>query len=304
LLVLAGLVLPAQESSARADDGGRAEYADQLFQEGVQLMKNDDCPQAISKFATSQKLDSSAATLINLGTCYAKVGRTASAWNTYHRAVDAAVGEGSDELRDQALKTLSMLAPTLTRLKVVPPRGSSALSLTLNGEPIPNDDGLPVPLDPGLNIVEATAPGRQPWRQAINAAELGATIVIEVPELSVAPKVEMRSDWRTAALIVGGAGVTGIVVGSILGLSAKVAKDESKSNCRDGYCNAVGLDLHDDALRKARLSNYAMGFGAVFAAAGVVLWFTSPARADHKVNIAPWVPGPSALLGVSIQGRL
>jgi hypothetical protein len=298
-LASAGMLFLTHGSVARADDGGRAEYADHLFHEGVELMKEHNCPQAIPKFVASQQLDPKAATVANLGSCYEKVGRSASAWYKYREGATLATTEGNLSLRDQILGAIATLTPTLTRLRVIPPRGTSAPSITLNGEPLA-DDGMPIALDPGENIIEASAPGRQPWRRSLSA-EVGATIVIEVPEL---PKTEQNLTWRPTALIAGGAGASLIIVGSILGLSAKASRDESRDHCKDGYCTSAGIDLRNDADHKATLSNYAVAAGAILAGAGVALWFALPAHTEHAVTVAPWIPSPDAPLGVSLRGRL
>ena len=57
--------------------------AEALFQRGVELMKADHCSDAVPEFLKSQKLDASSATLLNLGTCYARLGRKATAFKTY-----------------------------------------------------------------------------------------------------------------------------------------------------------------------------------------------------------------------------
>src|SRR4051794_40964567 len=168
----AGLSLLCASSWARANDDGRAAYAEHLFQEAVQFMRKDKCPEAIPKFLSSQQLDPSAATLLNLGTCYARLGRTAAAWRTYRQAATAAASEKNDELKEQAFKAISILSPATTKLRIVAPRDSAPMSLTLNGEPLAPDEVFPIPLDPGENIIEAVAPGRVSWRRSVNANEL------------------------------------------------------------------------------------------------------------------------------------
>ena len=49
--------------------------ADLHFQRAVELMKADNCTEAVPEFLSSQKLDPSAATLVNLATCHARLGR-------------------------------------------------------------------------------------------------------------------------------------------------------------------------------------------------------------------------------------
>src|SRR5262249_38054304 len=145
----------------------RVVYAERLFERGVELMKNDKCPEAIPNFLNSQQLDPSAAALMNLATCYARLGRNGTAWKTYRRAAAAAADEHNVELRDQAFKAMSMLSPSLTKLRLVPANEQEGITLRVNGEPIATDDRMPIPLDAGENIIEAVAPGREPWRRSV-----------------------------------------------------------------------------------------------------------------------------------------
>jgi hypothetical protein len=300
LLVFACLPLSVSAAWAQAND--KAAYADQLFDQGVALMKSDNCPAAIPEFLSSQQLDPSAATLVNLATCYARIGRKATAWKVYRQAATAAGVEGNDDLRARAFKAMSVLSPTLTKLKIVAPNRSTALSLKLNGQALNSYDDMPVPLDSGENIIEAVAPGHEPWRRSVTASERGATIVIEVPELRPASKPAPASEWRTAAVMVGGAGVAGIVVGAILGVSAKQTHDDSNVYCRAGRCTETGVELRDEAFRKATVSTLAVGIGAAAAATGVVLWLTSPRVSERGASIS--AHGTPSQVGLSLDARL
>jgi hypothetical protein len=285
----------------------RAAYADSLFEEGVRLMKADDCPRATSKFLSSQQLDPSAATLLNLATCYARLGRNGSAWRTYQQAAAAALEEGNPTLRDRALNAISILTPALTRLTIVAPTHSGQLSLMLNGQPIALEEGLPVPLDPGENVLEARAPGRQAWRHVVSG-ELGATIVIEVPELAATASPPVNRDARLASrlppVIMIGAGAAGIVVGSFFGASAIVANNESKSNCRGNHCNLAGAELRNSAMSKATIANYSIGIGALLVATGLVLRWALPSDPERSVGLTPWIAESGSSAGLSVRGRL
>lgn len=302
LSVLALVPFLFYASPARADGGARETYAEQLFQDGVQLMKDDKCPQAVPKFLHSQQLDPSAGTLANLATCYVRLGRTASAWRAYRQALEAADKENDQEVRQRVLKAISILDPRLTKLRLISSRATVPLSITLNGEPLAPDEAFPVPLDPGENVIEAVAPGRKPWRHKVDASEQGATIVIEVPELPVAREPKAQPDYRRAAVVVVGLGAAALAVGSVLGLSARSDYDESGRYCRYDHCNATGHDLRIMALDKASASSWTMGLGAVAAATGIVLWFASP-RAKEGVGLSPWAGAEARAVGVSLEAR-
>jgi hypothetical protein len=270
-------------------------------------MKGDDCPRAILKFKESQQLDPSAATLVNLATCYVKLVKTASAWRTYREAASAASQEGNANVGERALRTMEILAPRLIWLNVVPPLGTTLMSLKINGELVGESDKRSVAIDPGENIVEAAIEGRAPWLTTVNAIAEGRTIVVEVPapvpESSVRDSSEWTG-WRTASLVSGGIGLTSVVTGVVLALKAKSTHEDALQHCRSNACDAVGHQFWDDANRGADAASYAFGVGAIFTAVGVGLWFASPSHSTHAITIAPLVSVGRPVLGLSVDGNL
>jgi len=303
-IAAAQLSLLLWSSFAHAQTDDRRVYADYLFREGVRLMNDDRCPQAIPKFEHSQQLDPSAASLLNLATCYARLGRTATAWRTYRKAAAAAEQEKDPQLKEQAFKAISILAPTLTNLRVISPADAGPLSLKLNGEPITAEAGSSIPLDPGENIIEASSPGREPWRRSVQSNEVGATIVIEVPELQPRPTPPPPTNtWRTAGAITAGVGLSGIVAGLVLGISAKSAYRDSLSNCTGSYCNREGHERQQQAATRADIATVSAGLGAAAVGTGMLLWFLAP-RTRSEVNVSVWYPVNGDTFGLSASGRL
>lgn len=298
---------PPATAPARPRVLGRTEreaYAERLFQHGVQRMKQDDCAEAVREFTTSQELDPSAATLVNLATCYARLGRKATAWKTYRKAATAAQLEGDDALRARSFHAMSLLSPTLTKLRIIAPNAASPLSLRINGEPVTGYDGLPIPLDPGESVVEAAAPGHEPWRRSVTAGELGATLVIEVPELRPVEPAQRGPDLRTPALVAGGAGVALLVVGAVLAVNASATYDDSNAHCGGGRCTARGVDLRQQAIQKAQFATYAIGIGTVATGAGIALWLLSPPSPKPAQEAMPWVEGGTPGFGLTLGGTL
>ncbi len=313
LFVLSVLVAsPGWGQSSETSD------ADTLFASGVMLMKADNCTDAIPKFLRSNELDSSSATLLNLGTCYARLGRKATAWKTYQKAAAVAQSEKNDELRERALQAMAVLGPTLTKVQIIAPRGSAALSLRLNGEELSRYDGLPIPLDPGENVIEAAAPGREPWRRTIEADELGATLVIQVPDLAAIPQARVTNpapspsendargplDLRLPAAIFGGVGVVALAVGTAFGVSAKNTYDAANSHCAGNRCTQAGIDQLDAADTKATVSTVAFSAGATALATGIVLWVLSPSRrtsATGGVTPAVGWDGSAWVMAVAVR---
>ena len=272
-----------------------AAEAEALFQRGVGLMKADNCADAIPEFLKSAALERSAATLLNLGTCYARLGRKATAWKRFREAATTAQDEQDDAVRERALQAMNILAPTLTKVQIVTPPSAAPFLIRVNGEVIHDYDGLPLPLDSGESVIEAASPGHEPWRRSVQANDLGATIVIQVPELqplpptpprpeSQAPYEPPRRDLRVPAIVVGGSGVAAIVVGSVFGISAKKTYDDSKQYCQSDHCTSAGVDLRDSATTKATVSTLSIGIGVVAVATSVVLWLASPTSSPQRAG--------------------
>lgn len=300
----------AAPGSAAPGTGEHAAEADALFQHGVELMKADNCAEAVPEFLKSNTLDPSAATLLNLGTCYARLGRKATAWKTYQKAAAAADAERNAPLRERATQAMETLGPTLTRVQIVAPQGAERVSLRLNGEDLVNYDGLPIPLDPGQSVIEAIAPGKEPWRRTVNANEIGATLVIQVPDLPATqplppavhpPPRAHEPDYRVPAAVIGGAGVVSVVMGTIFGLSAQSTYDSSNSFCSANGCTQQGLDQRETARDKATAATVMFSVGLAAVTAGVVLWLVSPSKARTSSAYAPLQTQIDAR-GVMIEG--
>jgi hypothetical protein len=199
---------------------------------------------------------------------------------------------------------MSMLSPSLTKLRIVTTNPDETLALRVNGESIGDYDGVPIPLDPGESIVEAAAPGREPWRRSVTAGELGATLVIEVPELRPVRPAETPNNLRTPAVVIGGIGLAALVVGSIVAVNAISNNNQSELYCRAGHCTAQGVRLRERAATQAAVATYAIGLGTGVTAAGVVLWFMSPPAPRAVGELPPWEQPIDRAFGVSVRGEL
>jgi len=126
-------------------------------------------------------------------------------------------------------------------------------------------------VEPSKSVVEAPIPGRSE--------------ATEKPPVQPATQVNWGTQ-RTLALVVGGVGVVGIVVGSVLGLSAKSTYDDSAQYCKGNTCTAPGITARNDAFSKATGATVAFVLGTAAIGGGAVLWFTAP---NQHVQVAPSV---------------
>lgn len=111
-------------------------------------------------------------------------------------------------------------------------------------------------------------------------------VVIVVP---AQPPTLIDPPGRTqpvAGIVVGGAGVLGIVVGTVLGIVAKSTYDSAvTSECggNASHCSGAGLSQISSAHGQAAASTASFIAGGVLAATGVTLWLT----ARQSVRAAP-----------------
>ena len=109
-----------------------------------------------------------------------------------------------------------------------------------------------------------------------------------------------RSHWgtqKTVALVAGGVGIAGAVVGGVFAAKAVSANSDSKAECNPAeasQCTAKGASLRADAYSAANVATVGAIVAGVGIAAGAVLWFTAPSG-EVKVGVGP--------RGIAFEGR-
>jgi hypothetical protein len=292
--------------AAAADDRATAQ---QLFEQAKRSMRNGKYAEACPKLEAAAELSRTPGVRLNLADCYAKIGRTASAWAAYEEAGAIAERAGDSRAVEQAKQARAALGPKLTYLAIlVGPkvRQIPDLAITRDGKLVPSaayDDALPV--DPGAHELRASAPGYVDWTSTKEVAGAGAHVEIEVPMLDKKPDASTAlpasapvhepasqtvatadipvgdgSFRRTLAYVAGGLGIIGVGAGSYFALKANAMKDDYESHrnddgtCRDLECETLSHDAHD-AGNTATLAFIA---GGSLLAASVVLYVTAPSR--------------------------
>jgi hypothetical protein len=177
--------------------------------------------------------------------------------------------------------------------------------------------GVAVPVDPGTHTVEASAPGKQPWRVTVDISTGPSSKSVIVPALRDAPRApaeptkatgtkptgqasdDSGNTQRIVAYTLGGAGVVGIGVGSAFGLSAMSKNDESnREGCDGNECTPAAAEIRKDAQSAGTASTVAFAVGGALLAAGVVVFFTaSSSESAPKVGLAVG-PGSVAIGGI------
>jgi hypothetical protein len=303
--------------SARAQATDRA-LAEELFRQGQTLMEAKRYSEACPKFVESQRLDPGTGTLLNLAACHEGEGKLASAWTEYSEVVTLATRDNRPDRVSYAEDRLKAIEPKLSRLTVgvAPESDVPGLVIKLDGAVVGRPAlGVAVPVDPGTHTVEASAPGKQPWRATVDISAGLSSKSVVVPALADAPRApaetttaarpvadqtsdEAGNTQRIVAYTLGGAGIVGIGVGSAFGLSAMSKNDESnREGCDGNACTPAAAEIRKDAQSAGTASTVAFAVGGALLAAGVVVFFTAPSSADKpKVGLAVG-PGSVSLRG-------
>jgi hypothetical protein len=273
--------LAARSSHADQPTPSDAAAAEALFDEGRRLLAAGDVKAACPKFAESHRLDPALGALLNLATCHEREGKSATAWSEFRQAESEAMALGDDARRKLAADHAARLEPELARITVVAKNKIDGLVVRRDGVPLGEASfGAALPIDPGVHVLSATAPGYKPWTTRFEAEARKLTRV-EVPSLERAPvpeiaRVSRASSGRsTAGLVIGGAGVVVLVVGGVfVGLTA-AKKAEADDRCPDKACDIEGADMIDTARAYAWVADIGIAAGTVGVVAGGLLLLTS-----------------------------
>jgi hypothetical protein len=307
------LTSAAQVLAEPHDDAAAAQA---LFEQGKKLMAAGKQADACPKFAESQRLDPGVGTLLNLAACYEASGRFASAWSTFLEGESAARADNNAGAARVARSRADALASKLSTLTI------TVTHPDIPGLEVHRDDTvvgqaqwqLPIPADPGVHHVSASAPGRQPWQTDVELKGASATMEISVPDLIVdqvaaappaavppaalvtsspalappqsSPERSSFGTQRTFAIGAGVIGVAGVALGTIFGLKSKAKHDEADSHCSGATCtDDEGVQLRSQALSAGNLSTVSFVVGAAGLAGGALLWFTASKQEQPTTQV-------------------
>jgi len=253
-------------------------------------MASDHASEACAKYAESQRLDPQLGTLLHLGACYEKVGKTASAWAAFKDAADIAARK-HDERESAARARIAELDPRLSRLTIeVLADAPGTIEIKRDGEAFGRAAwGSSLPIDPGPHVITASAAGYKDWQTTIDVPASASNARVSVPKLEplsgpaqvlppaqpgvIAPgqpavvpqapapaqatqdKDSSGSGQRIAGFALAGVGVVGLAVGTVAGLSAhsKVSDRDSANACSsNGGCTLDQSNTIKDLTHSAR----------------------------------------------------
>jgi hypothetical protein len=312
LLVAVALVYPCV---AAAQSPSREPLAEALFRDGKTLMAEGHFAEACPKLAESVRLDPALGALLAVAFCHEKEGKTATAWSEFltARSLAEKANEVERERLARLLRVTITVRPEMQSVEgfVVRQNGASLTKATW---------GVAGPVDPGEQVIEATAPGRRPWMIRFAVQEGDPTHAIEVPALEPnapplpalavtarAPEVarvpESRAG-RTWGYAIGGIGIASVAAGTYFGFRAIGKNDDAKALCSPTSCSsAEGIDRNSEARSSATISTIAIAGGLAAIGVGAILVLRSRAsgpRHEAALRILP-LAGPGGL-GAGMRG--
>jgi hypothetical protein len=174
----------------------------------------------------------------------------------------------------------------------------------------------PIPVDPGRQKLEASAPGRVTWTGSVEVPDGPAMRSIDIPALAVKTETSSGlsasaggstgrdtvsspgSTQRAIGFVTAGLGIVGLGVGGFFGYRAYSQNQDSLAQCRVDDANACtpdGKAMRDDARTTAMGSTIALAAGGALTVGGLVLILTARSEPRHA--------GPDLRVTTGLVGR-
>jgi tetratricopeptide (TPR) repeat protein len=291
---LLAVLLNATAASADPMDE-RATLGQELFDQGRALMEQKDYARACKKFEESARLDRAVGTVLNLALCYELQGKLATAWARFNEALGLARREGRLDRQRFAEDRIAGLVHRMSRIRIVVPPASRVPGLVVHRNDIlltesAWDEALGV--DPGPLAVQASAPGRRPFKTKIDVGPERdlKTVVIpllepDAPEPAAPPSNQARTQ-RLLAYGSGALGLAAIGVGSLFGIRAINRDNTAEDLCPNtNRCDPTAFRVSEQAVADGRLATYFLAGGAVLLGTGGVLFVTLPSERTRAASL-------------------
>lgn len=300
--------------SVPAHAQGTAEVgkADALFNAGRSLLEAGEYVDACPKFAEAQTLAPGLGVTLYLADCYERIGHTASALVEFRRAEQIALTRNDKRgaiAHDRAVR-LEAHVPQLA-LVVMDGARAQEVVVTRDGEPVPPSQwDVPQPIDPGEHEIVVSAPSKVTRRTVVTLEPVKETVTTKIDALDDAPmppppfsprapKMEVNLPMfreapqkrKFVGLVVGGVGVLGVGIGSVLGILASSKLRQSNDGPCDvaDHCSPEGMDLRMQADHFANASTAVFIVAGAALAGGVVLYLTASktSRTAQGLELGP-----------------
>ena len=294
--------------------------AEKFFRDGQRLIAEGKIAAACEAFEVSQRREPALSTLLNLGDCRERNQQYASAWghfiNVARLARQARSEPSAVAIHDVAVARAGALEGRLSYLivNVADLARIDGLLVTRNGVPLESDLwNRDLPVDGARYVIEAKAPGYEPWsttvtienandKRSVNVPRFLTPAPVSKPEGSAgSPAKQAQTDRRSqrrAGTSVALWTFSGVAL--LGGISAEVWARSTYDDARSAVDNSRRHDLTDSATTQRRLG-VALDVAAVLAAGlGTYLWFAPRQRGTGTLAAVPSLDGEVS--GVALFG--
>jgi hypothetical protein len=302
-----------------------------VYQAALADLKAGRFGEACPRFAEARRLkpDSTPA-LQGMAICFDKAGKTASAWARYRELSVEMKAHGDKDRADAASARADELARILSTVVIsADAPDTPGLILRLDREQVPGVMfNTKMNIDPGVHVLEATAPGFEVWQTTVTVGEKNDSKQIKIPTLHEAKSavpvpvgpVELppssttlaqpSSRWggqRIGGVVVAGAGLVSLAVGAAFGASALSQMSTSNQGCTGTVCRTTpAYDARQNAGSDATLSTATLVAGGALLAVGAVVFFTAPSgasKAPPKMGSLRIQVGPLGAAGAVLRAE-
>jgi hypothetical protein len=304
-------VLMVQVAAAQEPDAATRLAARDLAVAGAEAFDQRDYATALDRFKRAESLYKVPSIAVMIARCLGRLGRVVEAVDKYEETLrmplDASAPAAFLRAVADAKVEVDAEQARLARLELnLPADAPPSTQVLLDGKRVPAALlGVATPVDPGTHRVEASAPGREPYRIEVTLGEGGRqTLQIALdPARPAAPALAgpassasdrgARPSTLGIALLAGGA--VALAGGSVTGVIALNRQATLDAACSPGCPPSMSSEL--DSFRLNRTLSY-VGFGVGLAAAGVGTYLLL-----HQSSSGGQLGVAVGLNGASLDGR-
>ena len=310
-LVFGGLAFLLSSASFAAGGGRRnPALAEQLFEEGKVALTRGDEAAACAAFSASQAADPSVGALLNVARCHEKNGKTATAWTEFRAAATLANQRGDEGRRRGAQDLADTLEKTLSRISVEVSPQHADVAVRIDSQSLPAVGfGVPLPVDPGEHLVEASAKGYAPWSSMVPIAADGSRLTVLVPVLAEREgEPDAGRKKVIAGVVLGGVGLAALLAGAVQAVRSVEMDRTLEHVCTppdsDGAraCETARSGDVDRLTFTANSASVLLASGGVVSAAGVVLLIAAQLGREPTDEGAPQALVVRPILAPSLVG--
>lgn len=314
-MLLTCLVLTCAIDAHAQTDADKATARD-LFGQGQDALKANDCEAAAERFERADKLYSAPTIRVGLARAYVCLGQFVKGREKYNLVIREklpadASGAFKNAVED-AKKEITGLDSKIGYVSITI-EGPTVPKVTIDGENVPVAAlGVNRPMDPGEHVVKADANGFKPAEVKVTVTAQQVTPVAlrleadasETPDddddddVTVTPGDAASGDTLRLVGFIGiGVGAAGLILGGVTGGLALGKHGDLTDACgEDGMCPADQQENLDDFNTFGTVSTIGFIAGGVIAAAGLVLVLVAPSGGSEQATLTVGPTGATATI--------